>query len=412
MTGKTGQFQRTAKGVFLEIITPFGAFFVTFFCYTMLMFKRKKTPRVVLDIGDTPTDGLLVKTNWFKRHKKLSIILGIVLVLLVAGGTATALYFFTQKAPEPETAKVEKPTPPPEPPKYYSPLTGNLVKDEATTKQAVTGIMIENSPDARPQSGLKESGVVFEAIAEGGITRFLVVYQEHKPQLIGPVRSVRMYYVDWIAAFNASVAHIGGSAAALAEVRNGNYRDIDQFFNAGAYWRATDRYAPHNVYTSFERLDALNTQKGYVTSEFAGFTRKDSTPAVPPTATSIDVGISSFSYNSHYDYDAATNLYNRSQAGAPHLDREAGQITPRVVIVMKITEQRVFEDGWREQMNTIGSGSATIFQDGTVQEVTWSKPSKTAQITFTDAEGKDVPLSRGQTWITAVPADTGTVTWQ
>lgn len=351
--------------------------------------------------------------NWFRRHKKLAIILSIFIVIIIGGGVATALYFFNQKTPTPTPAKVtEKPKPAPEPIKYYSPLTGNLVANEAATTQAVTGIMIENSPDARPQSGLKDSGVVFEAIAEGGITRFLVIYQEQKPQLIGPVRSVRMYYIDWIAAFNASVAHIGGSYQALQEVRNGNYRDIDQFFNAGSYWRATDRYAPHNVYTSFEKLDALNSAKGYTTSSFKGFTRKDSKGLEVPAASQINVTISSATFNSAYTYNAATNTYDRSQAGAPHTDREQGQISPRVVIVMKVPMRLVLEDGYREQIDSIGSGSAYIFQDGGVNEVTWAKTAKTEQITFTDAEGKDVPLARGQTWITAVPADTGGVSWQ
>lgn len=352
------------------------------------------------------------KFLWFKQHKKLTIILGIVLVLLIAGGTATALYFLHKKDATPAQASKPAPKLAPEPPKYYSPLTGSLVETEAITKQAATGIMIENSPDSRPQSGLKDSGVIFEAVAEGGITRFLVLYQEQKPQLIGPVRSVRSYYVDWVAAFNASVAHIGGSAAALAEVRNGQYRDIDQFFNAGAYWRATDRYAPHNVYTSFERLDALNAAKGYTTSEYTGFTRKDTKAAATPTATSVDVGISSFLFNSHYDYNATTNTYDRSQAGAPHLDREAGQISPRVVIVMKVNEQRVFEDGWREQITTVGSGPVTIFQDGVATEGTWQKTGKTSQITFTDAAGVEIPLARGQTWLTAIPTHSGSVTWQ
>jgi hypothetical protein len=143
-----------------------------------------------------------------------------------------AYQLINKKEAEPSKPNQVSTEPAAEPPKFYSNLTGNLVESDAVSKQAVTGIMMENSPDARPQSGLKDSGVVFEAIAEGGITRFLVLYQEQKPQLIGPVRSVRMYYVDWVAGFNASVAHVGGSAAALSEVRNGNYRDIDQFFNA------------------------------------------------------------------------------------------------------------------------------------------------------------------------------------
>lgn len=373
------------------------------------MFKRKKNQQAVI-IEDETNHALFKKPNWFKRHKKLVIILSVILVV-GGGGAASAYYFLSQKQADTPTPAVKKETPKPVV-KYYSPLTGNEVADEAATTQAVTGIMIENSPDARPQSGLKDSGVVFEAITEGGITRFLAIYQEQKPALIGPVRSVRMYYVDWIAAFNASVAHIGGSAAALSEVRNGSYRDIDQFFNAGAYWRATDRYAPHNVYTSFERLDALNKEKGYTSSTFTAFPRKDSKAASEPNATNIAVTISSSLYNSAYTFNTTTGTYDRSQGGVAHTDREAGQISPRVVIVMKVQQQRIMEDGWREQINAIGSGTAYIFQDGTAQEVTWKKDAKDQQITFTNAKGEAVKLARGQTWITAVPADTGSASWQ
>lgn len=384
------------------------------------MFKRKNKPGVIID-DDVPggiipqplskQSGIATKQNWFKKHKKLSIGLLIGVILLAAGGTVAAVMLLSQPKDEP-VAQTSKPEPKPEPVIYHSNLTGAIVESQAITTQNTTGIMIENSPDARPQSGLKNSGVVFEAIAEGGITRFLAVYQEQKPQLVGPVRSVRMYYVDWIAAFNASVAHIGGSSAALAEVRNGSYKDIDQFFNAGAYWRATDRYAPHNVYTSFEKLDALNASKGYTTSEFTGFTRKDSAASATPDATQISVDISGPAYNSTYLYNATTNSYDRSQGGAPHLDREDGQISPRVVVVLDVQQSTVFEDGYRESINVIGSGVAHIFQDGVVKAVTWNKVSKNAQITFTDSEGKDVPLARGQTWVTAVPANRGGgVTW-
>lgn len=349
---------------------------------------------------------------WVKAHKKLAIILAAVLLTLIASGVTLAILLSQPKPePEPEPKPAVVAEPEPEPVIYYSPLTGNEVKSEAVSKQAVTAIMIENSPDARPQSGLKNSGVVFEAVAEGGITRFLVLYQEQKPKLVGPVRSLRMYYVDWLAPFNASVAHVGGSAAALREIRNGKYRDIDQFFNAGSYWRATDRYAPHNVYTNFERLDALNKAKGYKTSKFVGFNRKDSQPAKKPTASSVTVNISSYLYNSSYTYDAKSNVYKRSQGGAAHIDREDGQIAPSVVIVLRVNERAVFEDGWREQIDTIGSGKAYIFQDGTAQEVTWEKDSRNEQLHFTDKAGEDVALTRGQTWITAIPA-TGSVSWQ
>jgi hypothetical protein len=314
----------------------------------------------------------------------------------------------TQTTKPASVKKVE----PPVPVKYYSPLTGLEVANQAATTQAATAIMIENSPDARPQSGLKSAGVVFEAIAEGGITRFLALYQQEKPQLIGPVRSVRLYYVQWLAPFQPSVAHVGGSLFALNEVRSGSYRDIDQFFNSGTYWRAKDRYAPHNVYTNFANLDALNAKKGYTKSNVSGFVRKDPAPSPAPNATKVNVTISGPLYNSSYTYDAASNTYMRFQAGAPHVDREAGQIAPTTVVVMKVAMTKVMEDGYREQITTIGSGEATIFQDGVATKATWNKADKNSQITFTDASGKPLALDRGQTWITAIPNTTGRVTWQ
>lgn len=353
-----------------------------------------------------------VGMSWFKRHKKLVIILSIIVVILIGGGVATALYFMNRPAPEPvKTAQVKKPVEKPKP-VYYSTLTGTKVETEALQTAPVTGVMIENSPDARPQSGLKNSGVVYEAIAEGGITRFLVLYQSEKPQLIGPVRSVRLYDVEWIKPYNAGLAHVGGSAEALSEVRNGTYRDLDQFFNGAYYWRSTDRFAPHNVYTSFEKLDALNAARGYTSSTFTGFPRKDSKASKEPTATSISVTISSALYNSTYAYNATSNTYDRSQAGAPHLDREDGQISPRVVIVMKVNEQTVLQDGYREDIITVGQGQASIFQDGEEIEATWRRASTSDQISFTDAEGNEIKLARGQTWLTAIPADTGAVSWQ
>jgi len=350
---------------------------------------------------------------WAKNHRALAVVTVIGLLVVITAFFVILFLYQTPKhvaAPKQTTKAVVKT---PLPPVYYSPLTGEKVADQAATQQAVTGIMIENSPDARPQSGLKQAGIVYEAIAEGGITRFLALYQQAKPQLIGPVRSVRLYYVDWIAPYQASIAHIGGSKFALNEVRNGTYRDLDQFFNAPYYWRATDRYAPHNVYTSFAKLDELNAKKGYTTSTFTAWPRQDGKPAKTPDATRVDVTISSALFNSHYDYDAVSNTYKRSEGGAPHMDREQGQLSPSTVIVMDTTMNLVMEDGWREQIATTGSGRAMIFQNGTVEQTTWTKKDRGSPIIFTSASGKEIPLNRGQTWITAVPANQGgKVVWK
>lgn len=374
-----------------------------------------------------------IKT-WIHAHPaRTYIIIGLGLIIAV-NLVVLAIFWQQPKETTPKPAKIVKEEPKPV---YYSPITGEQVESEAATKKPATAIMIENSPDARPQSGLKDAEVVYEAVAEGGITRFLTVYQQKKPKLIGPVRSLRMYYLDWATPYDASIAHIGGSYKALQTVRNGKYRDIDQFFNADYYWRATDRYAPHNVYTSFSKLDQLNTRKGYEASNPIGLERvevkqdqnpkttkktetsknkesdaKNENTETASTANSITLSISGPLYNSSYKYDAKTKLYARSQAGAPHLDRESGQITARVVVALRVKMTRVLEDGYRESIATSGSGQAIIFQDGVATEVNWHKENQKGQLYFTDSEGKHVKLARGTTWISAIPTTGGDVSWQ
>ncbi|MEO8862964.1 MAG: DUF3048 domain-containing protein, partial [Candidatus Saccharimonadales bacterium] len=266
----------------------------------------------------------------------------------------------------------------------------------------VTAVMIENSPDARPQSGLKDAGVVFEAVAEGGITRFLTLFQEAQPDYIGPVRSVRPYYLSWLEAFDAPVAHAGGSPVALAKLRADGVMDLDQFANGGSYHRVSNRYAPHNLYTSMAELLALSKSKGKTSSTFTGFARKAEKPLATPTASAIDFSISGPLYNPHYDYDAATNSYRRSLAGKPHVDERSGvQITPKVVIAI-VVGQSIDPDRVHTAYATLGSGKAYIFQDGGVTEGTWSKASDKEQIVFGNANGSPLALNPGNTWISVV----------
>jgi hypothetical protein len=345
--------------------------------------------------------------EWIKAHRTRTLAIGGAVLVVLGAGVAYGVY----RATEPEPFVAQKINVKPRPKVYYSPLTGDKVKNEAATKQLVTAIMIENSPDARPHSGLKQSGVIFEAIAEGGITRYIVLYQEDKPGLVGPVRSLRPYYLEWAAPFNPSIAHIGGSAKALREVRNGTYRDIDQFFNPQAYWRATDRYAPHNVYTNFKLLDALNKSKGFKESKFTAWERVDGKPQATPDATKITINFSSALYNTEYRYNKKSNNYTRFLGGVPHKDREKGNITPNVVIAMQVDERTVQEDGARQSIVTTGSGKAFIFQNGTVIEGKWRKAGTKKQIQWLTSDGKPIELVRGQTWIAAVPNGQGSVSW-
>ncbi len=347
--------------------------------------------------------------DFINRHRIATMCICGAVLITIGGAVAFVLTYRAPVASNNYITPVQKK--PVE--KYYSHLNGIEVASKADLSKPVTAIMIENSPDARPHSGLKQAEVVYEAIAEGGITRFLTLFQQHKPQLIGPVRSLRMYYVDWLAPYQASVAHVGGSHTSLQEIRGGNYRDIDQFFNGGSYWRANDRRPPHNVYTSFEKLDALNAGKGYKSSQFTSFTRTDGKTSDKPNATSIDVNFSSSWYNTHYDYDKASNTYLRSIGGQASNDREEGRLAPSVVIALHVNETTIMEDGWRQSIVTTGTGTATVFQNGTAAECTWHKNDRFSPLELIDAAGKPVALNRGQTWIAAVPnSGGGGVSWQ
>lgn len=345
------------------------------------------------------------KKSFKERLKQLSkkqwaiIIVAAVLLLGGIGYGVYALFIKDDTKPIAKTEpKKDAPKEIPKPTVVPSKLTGLPVPPENNERQ-VTGIMIENSTDARPQSGLNDAGVIFEAIAEGGITRFLTLFQDAEPEYVGPVRSVRPYYVQWAMGFDASVAHVGGSADGLALVRS--TKDLDQFANSGAFWRVNSRYAPHNMYTSIPKLNEVENKRGYTKSDYTGFARKEKdSPAPTATARSIDLNISSATYNVHYDYEPTTNSYKRSEGGKPHTDEKSGtQLMPKVVIALVMTQGR---NGVYTTYNTIGSGKVFVFQDGAVIEGTWNKESNKSQFVFKDVNGAPLLLNPGQTWLSVV----------
>ncbi|HSX18243.1 MAG TPA: DUF3048 domain-containing protein [Candidatus Saccharimonadales bacterium] len=343
--------------------------------------------------------------GWWRHigeNRRFAIVSAALLIFITG---AIVYFYFTRPSSQTSIAITKHAKKPPAPTTLASPLTGVQVAPELASRP-VTGIMIENSLDARPQSGIEQAGVIFEAIAEGGITRFLTLYQDAQPQYIGPVRSLRPYYIDWATPFDASIAHVGGSPEALAQIRSGG-KDLDQFFNSGSYWRQSTRAAPHNVYTSFERMDALNKIKGYTSSHFTSWPRKADKPIAVPTAKSIDVNIASFYFNSHYDYDASTNSYFRFEGGAPHKtitsssDANAQQLHPKVLIAL-VMPYSIEADGQHSAYSTYGNGVAYVFEDGGVTQGLWTKANRADQFKFTDASGAPVKLNAGQTWVVPV----------
>jgi len=337
-----------------------------------------------------------------KKEWAALIFATIVILGLIGFGISHAL---SHKPPTKPVAVKAIVTAPIKPLTTPSDLTG-LPVSPTVNQRPVTAVMIENSLDARPQSGLGQAGVVFEAVAEGGITRFMALYQDTQPTNLGPIRSARPYYVEWSMGFDAGYAHVGGSPDALADIKAWGVRDLDEFYNGSSYHRISTREAPHNVYTSIAELNQLEDSKGYTSSNYTSFPRKAAAPAKVPTVKTIDLTLSGPDYNVHYDYNPATNSYNRSEGGAPQIDANTNaQLSPNVVIAIVVPESQGALDSsgaYYSDYQAIGSGAVEVFQDGTETTGEWTKDSNTDQITFTASNNQPIKLDPGQTWITAV----------
>lgn len=357
------------------------------------------TASVVTDATSSREKASFFSAKW-TISRRVTFVAAAVIIVLIGGGVSAALL---AQPPATENITIRSKPTPPKPTTVASNLTG-LQVDASINARPVTGVMIENSQDARPQSGLDQAGVVFEAIAEGGITRFLALYQDGAPDYIGPVRSARPYYVQWCMSFDCALAHAGGSPEALGNIKSWGTKDLDQFANSAAFWRIDSRYAPHNLYTSTAKLNELEAAKSYGSASFTPLTRKKDAANPTPNAASIDLNISSSLFNSHYDYDAATNSYRRSQGGATHTVINAAgaevQLQPKAIVAL-ITSYGIASDG-HSQYGVIGTGEAYVFQDGMITKAAWHKADTKTGLSLTDETGKPLGLNAGQAWFTAL----------
>lgn len=339
--------------------------------------------------------------HWTKNlTKKQKLLLLFVVILLVALTCAGAIWALRGQ-PGPQSNVAVRLSD-----EVQSELTGLMVLPEVNERQ-VTAVMIENSPDARPQAGIINAGVVYEAVAEGGITRFVALYQDTKASYLGPVRSIRPYYLDFLVPYGAAVAHVGGSPQAIQQMRAQNIKDLDQFVNPTAYDRVSSRFAPHNVYTSTTRLNQVEKRKKYKQKPYDGFEReKREAPLDKAKIKTININYISDLYNVSYKYNKASNTYKRTLGGVPHKDEKSGkQIAPKVVVAI---EMKRTQDGVYSVYKTTGSGKVRVYQNGTVIVGKWSKKNRKSQFVLTDKNGDPIKLVPGKTWVNIV--ESGRVT--
>jgi len=315
-----------------------------------------------------------------------------------------------EPTPTPLPTPTPTPSPVPTPTPVAAPLTGALVPPKVAKRHPIA-VMIDDLRAARPQSGLASADVVWQAPAEGGIPRYMAIFQSVVPKNVGPVRSSRYYYIAWAAEWKAAYAHAGGSPQALATLRSkGNGQlvyNVDGFRFGGSFRRITWKAAPHNLYTTGKKLRSLSKlvgakDKGYKPVwQFA----PDAPLEARPYGGSIAVRYLANAIT--YKYDHKTNTYLRSVSGESKEKDEADKrrIAPKNVVVM-LMHFGALNDGshkHRLEATVIGSGPAWISTNGKTIKGTWKKTGLTKPTLFFDKDGNPVTLTVGQTFIQVMP---------
>jgi hypothetical protein len=306
-------------------------------------------------------------------------------------------------------------------------------------KHEPLGVMIENHTEARPQSGISFADVVYEAIAEGGITRFLTVFYCQDADVVGPVRSARTYFIDFLSEYGSFplYAHVGGAnsdgqADALGQLETYGWagvNDLNQFsIGFPVFLRDYDRLGrtvatEHTMYSSTTKLWDYAAKSRKITNvnpdgekwdkDFVPYTfKEDAALSTRPAAQTVSYdfwdGYGDFSVL--WNYDKTTNSYLRTNGGKPHLDLDTKkQLTAKNVIVLFMKESRA-NDGYEGNLHmlygTKGTGNAKVFMDGVETDAIWSKKSRTAHLYLKDKRGQDIELNRGKSWFSIVSPTT------
>ena len=311
-------------------------------------------------------------------------------------------------------------TPIPEPtalPTGSAPGIDGVMRPAALAFRTPLAVLIDDNIAARPQAGFNAASLVYQAPADGGETRYMLVFQGQDAPTIGPVRSGRPFFLRWAAEYRSGVAHYGGDYMTLGQTipqLAGTFiYDLDALNGSGAaFHRVKTRKAPHNGYTNTGSLRAVGTRRGMPATQHAGFGVRayvdDASLANRPASSSISVPYARGAAG--YTYDRAGNLYLRSVAGRAQVDAGDGKrVTARNVVVLfmhKSIDPNSEPGHARVVLDQIGSGSALVFREGRVWQATWRKDSVSDITRFFAADGTEIPLVRGRTFIQVEPTGT------
>ena len=302
---------------------------------------------------------------------------------------------------------------PEEPTNFPNPINGLLFKKSVAqpwVNNLPLAVMVENHIQARPQTGLSKADIVYEALAEGGITRFLAIYLQEDSE-IGPVRSARPYYLDWAVEYDATYVHFGGSPDALSKISTFGIKDLNGLtIGVPTFERKSSRSAPHNVYTTTQKLREKASNKGIIRGNNIVSWKFIDEKDIPKRSNRPDNFLinldfkGTFGYNVEWRYNADTNSYTRSNGGSPQVDTLTNTpLEAKSIIVQTVADAPDPSGHSRLSMITVGSNSATVFENGTFIEGSWKKDERTSRTMFLDKAGKEIKLNRGKIWVEVIP---------
>lgn len=303
-------------------------------------------------------------------------------------------------------------------------------------KRRPLGVMMENHLDARPQSGLSDADVIYEAVAEGGITRFLAIYFCQDAKIIGPVRSARIYYVKLLQEYGdyPLYGHVGGAntpgpADALGEVRDlgwEGYNDMNQFGVPFPYYyrdydRLPDRATEHTMYAVTSKLweyaakkrkltdvdeDGKKWNGNFTSWKFKGAAKTSERGSVSKINFGFWSKFDADNYNVIWTYDKETNTYKRTNGGQPHIDKNTMKALTAKNVFVIFADESSANDGYpggHLLYDVVGTGKGLFFQDGKAIKGTWRKSKEEARMKFFDEKGQELSIVRGKVFVEILP---------
>ena len=276
------------------------------------------------------------------------------------------------------------------------------------TTAPLYGVMIDNAGEARPQSGLNQAVVVIEAPVEGGYTRLLAVFDSSASvSAIGPVRSIRPYFIDWSKSLGTALVHIGGSPAAMEQMQQFPYPNVDGIKSGCCMYRSQNRFSPHNAYTSSELL------KKYVVSEAVLpniLYRQDGEQFKGDVVLGVEIEFAKNIQKPSFRYNQILDGYVRSQGKEVLKDAlDNKPVMTENIVIMK-TEIEVIDSQSRRSVETTGTGEALFLMNGKVAKGTWELTDN-GPLVFKDNDGENVVWNPGRIWIEVVDTDSVVTLW-